>query len=83
MTRLAKVTLVQPGNRHCRSRRITSGRWALGVGVEPSDPALVHGVPDVVVEGDDDGGVTGNPLHRLAIDQAAVSELADEDAQLT
>jgi hypothetical protein len=40
-------------------------------------------VPDVVVEGDDDGGVTGNPLHRLAIDQAAVSELADEDAQLT
>ena len=51
---------------------------ALGIGREPSGPALVHGVPDVVVERHDNGGVTGDPLHGLAVDQAVVLELAGE-----
>ena len=56
---------------------------ALGLGREPFGPALVHGVPDVVVEGDDDGGVTGDPPHRLDIDQAVLLELAGEAARLS
>ena len=55
---------------------------ALGVAREPLGPALVHGVPDVVVEGDHDGGVTGDPLHRLAVDQAPVLELGGQGALL-
>ena len=64
----AKVAFEQPGNRQCRSRRMTSLRWA-SVGKRPG-PALVHGVADVVVDPDGDGGVTGDPPHHLAIDQS-------------
>src|SRR3984957_20884975 len=39
-------------------------------------PALVHGVPDIVVDRHRNGGVTGDPPHRLAIDQAVPFELA-------
>ena len=49
---------------------------------EPSGPALVHGVSDLVVEGHDDGGVTGDPLHGLAIDQAVLLELAGQGTLL-
>ncbi len=55
---------------------------ALGITREPSGPALVHGVPDVVVNRHRDGGVTGDPLYRLAIDQTVVVELAGEGARL-
>ena len=63
---LVKVTLVQPGKRQWRSRRMTSRRWA--VGRCPPGPALVHGVADVVVDPDGDGGVTGDPAHGLGAD---------------
>ena len=55
---------------------------ALGRGRETPGPALVHGVPDVVVDGDDDGGVTGDAPQRLAIDQAVTLEVAGQGALL-
>ena len=55
---------------------------ALGIGRFSPGPALVHGVPDVVVDPDGDGGVTGDPLHGLALDQAVALELAGELASL-
>ena len=67
--------VVQPGKRHSRSRRLTSRRWACW---EALGPSLVHGVPDVVVDPDGDGGVTGDPLDRLGIDQAVTLELTGE-----
>ena len=51
---------------------------ALGIGRIPSGPALVHGVAGVVVDGDGDGGVTGDLLHGLPIDQAVLLELSGE-----
>ena len=51
---------------------------ALGIGRESPGPALVHGVAGVVVDGDGDGGVTGHPLHGLAVDQAVPLELPGE-----
>ena len=50
----------------------------LGLGRESPGPALVHGVPDVVVDRDGDGGVTGDPPQRLGIDQPDVLELTGE-----
>ena len=55
---------------------------ALGIARKASRPALVHGVPDVVIDRYRDGGVTGDPLHRFAIDQANVLELAGQDGLL-
>ena len=51
---------------------------ALGIGRESPGPALVHGVADVIVDGDGDGGVARHPLHGLAIDQAVPLELPGE-----
>ena len=51
---------------------------ALGLARKPPGPALVHGVPDVVVDREDDGGVTGDPLHCLSVDEADVLELTGE-----
>ena len=50
----------------------------LGIARETSCPALVHGVPEVVVEGHHNGGVTGDPPHRLSVDQATMPELAGQ-----
>ena len=55
---------------------------ALGRGRESPGPALVHGVPDIVVGGDDDGGVTGDSLHCLGVDQAVTLEVAGQGAVL-
>ena len=55
---------------------------ALGLGREAPGPALVHGVADVVVDGDGDGGVTGDALHGLAVDQAVPFELPGERGAL-
>ena len=49
---------------------------SLGPGREAPGPALVHGVPDVVVDRHHHGGVTGDALDRLDVDQAMVLELA-------
>src|SRR5580692_3195457 len=53
---------------------------ALRLGRETAGPALLHGVPDVVVDPNDDGGVTSDPLQRLDVDQTAVLELAGQHA---
>ena len=49
---------------------------SLGLCWEAFGPTLVHGVADVVVDPDGDGGVTGDPLHRVAIDQSVMLELS-------
>ena len=41
-------------------------------------PALVHGVPDVVVDGNGDGGVTGDAPDGLGVDQPMMLEFAGE-----
>ena len=51
---------------------------SLGLGWQAAGPALVHGVADVVVDPDGDGGVTGDPPHHLAIDQSVMLELPGE-----
>ena len=43
---------------------------SLGTRGEAPRPALVHGVARLVVDSHDHGGVTGDPLHRLDVDQA-------------
>ena len=47
----------------------------LGVGGFSPGPALVHGVPDVVVDPDGDGGVTSDLAHHLGADQSATLEV--------
>jgi hypothetical protein len=51
---------------------------ALRLGRETLGPALVHGVPVVVVDRDGDGGIAGDLLHGLAVDQADALELTGE-----
>ena len=51
---------------------------ALRLGREALGPALVHSVPDVVVDRDGDGGVTGDPSHGLAVDQSMTLEVTGE-----
>ena len=48
---------------------------SLGARGEAPGPALVHGVAQRVVDGNDDGGVTGDALHRLDVDQTVMLEL--------
>src|SRR5271155_5713078 len=55
---------------------------ALGPGRETPGPAFVHGVSDVVVDRDGNGGVTGDPAHRFGVDEADVMELAGECSTL-
>ena len=55
---------------------MTSRRWAL-VGKRRARPSYMV-CPTSSSTADGDGGVTGDPLHRLAIDQADVLELAGE-----
>ena len=55
---------------------------SLGGSREVARPALVHRVPDIVIDRYCDGGVTGNPPHRFAIDQANVLELPGQDGLL-
>ena len=55
---------------------------ALGIARFSPGPALVHGVPDVVVDRDGHGGVTGDPLHGLDTDQPVTLELARQLALL-
>ena len=51
---------------------------ALGIARCAPGPALVHRVPDVVVDPDGDGGVAGDLLDRLGADQAVALELAGQ-----
>jgi hypothetical protein len=53
---------------------------ALRTGGEAPGPSLVHGVTHIVVDGHGDGGVTGDALHRLDVDQAVVLELGGQVA---
>ena len=53
------------------------GRVGLSAG-----PALVHGVADVVVDRDGEGGVTGDLAHDIGADEAVTLELAGEGALL-
>ena len=55
---LVKVTLVQP--RETAMSIPSHDLPALGIGRKASGPTLVHRVTDVVVEGDDHGGVAGD-----------------------
>ena len=55
---------------------------ALGVARCPPGPALVHGVTDVVVDPDGDGGVTGDLLDGFCADQAVTLEHTGQIARL-
>ncbi len=55
---------------------------ALGTGREAPGPALVHGVPDVVVDRYGQGALTGELSHRLGVDQPIVLELTRQLAGL-
>src|SRR5258708_33047134 len=55
---------------------------ALGVARCPPGPALVHGVTDVVVDPDGDGGLTGDLSDDLCADQAVALELTGQVARL-
>ena len=55
---------------------------ALGVGRLSPGPALVHGVPDVVVDTDGDGGVAGDLADGLGVDQAVALEVPGQLAGL-
>ena len=50
----------------------------LGITWGPPGPAFVHGVANIVVDCDGYGGVTSDPLDRLAIDQAVSFELTGQ-----
>ncbi len=73
---LVNRTLAQPGKAQWRSRRNTSRRWVGGR--EALGPALVHGVAQLVVEGDDHAGVTDQAPGHLGADQPAALEFAGE-----
>src|SRR6185437_733022 len=51
---------------------------ALGRGRISPGPTLVEGVAHIVIEGADEGGITGEPPHDLAVDQTAALELTEE-----
>jgi len=51
---------------------------ALGVSGLSPRPTLVHRVPDVVIDADRDGGITGDPPHGRGVDQSIAFELAEE-----
>jgi hypothetical protein len=53
---------------------------ALGLSRKTPGPALLHGVPDIVVDRHGKGGVTGDALDRLRIDQAVPLEFARQAA---
>lgn len=49
---------------------------ALRIGRFASGPAFVHGVADIVIDGDDDGGITGDPPDGLHAQEPVALELA-------
>ena len=55
----------------------------LGCGGEATLAALIHGVPVVIVDRDDKGGVTGQPAHCLETEQSTSLQVAHQRGGVT
>ncbi len=79
-----RLDVVHMGEGHVRTAREPTTSVpsldlsALALSRKTPGPALVHGVPDIVVDRHRNGGVTGDALHRLAVDQAVPLEFAGQ-----
>ena len=66
----------QPGKRQWRMHRMSSRRCVV-VGIAVPAP-FVHRVADVVIDGQDQGGITRHPAHGVHADQAVPFEFTRE-----